>query len=50
MMPFKYRMFCLTTIPCINPNFDINQLTKVTANARYIIVATIAYINNPTAF
>ena len=46
---FKYRMICLTAIQCIGPNFDINRLTTLTANARSNIVATIVYINDPIA-
>ena len=42
-------MIRLTAIQYIEPGFDINRLITLTANARSSLMATIAYINDPTA-
>ena len=47
MVPFKYRMICLTAIQCIGPGFDISRLTTLTANARSNLVTTIALQASP---
>jgi hypothetical protein len=43
-------MIRLTTIQCIHPSFDINRFITLIANAKYSLVATIAYINSPIVF
>ena len=47
-VPFKYLMMHFMAIQCDGPAFNMNWLTVLTANTISTLVATIAYIRDPT--
>ena len=47
-VPFKYLMMRFTAIQCGGRALDMNSLTVLTANEISALVATIAYIRDPT--
>ena len=47
-VPFKYLIMCFMGIQCGKPAFDMIWLTVLTTNAISVIVASIAFMRDPT--
>ena len=47
-VPFKYLMMHFTATQCGGPDFNMNRLTVLTANAISALVVNIAYMRDPT--